>query len=139
MADCWLFTRQRVADIFRRRSFFSVLVRGLLGTDPRTPPSNPPRPQGSIWHRNRVKSGNRCRIDAESTPEEGRARWIRGWGPGGLCLINPCASFPRVFVSFVSSCCNLPEQWVAHLGPKKRTTNTASWTLGGPPLHSQKF
>ena len=20
--------------------------------------------------------------------EEGRARWIRGWGPGGLCLIN---------------------------------------------------
>ena len=28
-------------------------------------------------------------IDAKSTPEEGRARRIRGWGPGGLCLINP--------------------------------------------------
>ena len=28
-------------------------------------------------------------VDAESTPEEGRARRIRGWGPGGLCLINP--------------------------------------------------
>ena len=32
---------------------------------------------------------NRCRIDAKSTPQKGRARWIRGWGPGGLCLINP--------------------------------------------------
>ena len=26
---------------------------------------------------------NRCRIDAESTPEVGRARRIRGWGSGG--------------------------------------------------------
>ena len=69
-----------------------IIVRGLLGTGPRTPPSNPPRPpllKGSIWHRNRVKSGNRCWIDAELTSEEGRARQIRGWGLGGLCLINP--------------------------------------------------
>ena len=27
---------------------------------------------------------NRYWIDAKSTPEEGRARWIRGWGPGGV-------------------------------------------------------
>ena len=32
---------------------------------------------------------NQCRIDTKSTPEEGRARRIRGWGRGGLCLINP--------------------------------------------------
>ena len=32
---------------------------------------------------------NRCWIAAKSTPEGGRARWIRGWGPGGLCLIAP--------------------------------------------------
>ena len=32
---------------------------------------------------------SRCRIDAKSTLEEGKARRIRGWGPGGLCLINP--------------------------------------------------
>ena len=24
-----------------------------------------------------------------STPDEGKAWWIRGWGLGGLCLINP--------------------------------------------------
>ena len=68
------------------------IVRGLLGTgapDPTLESASPSSPQGSIWHRNRVKSGNRCRIDAESTPEEARARRIRGWGPGGLCLISP--------------------------------------------------
>ena len=32
---------------------------------------------------------NRCWIDAKSTPEEGKARRIRGWGPGGLCLKSP--------------------------------------------------
>ena len=45
--------------------------------------------QGSTWHRNRVKSGNRRRTDAKPTPEEGKARRIRGRGPGGLCLIRP--------------------------------------------------
>ena len=34
---------------------------------------------------------NRCWIDAKSTPEVVRARQIRGWGPGVLCLINPRA------------------------------------------------
>ena len=29
------------------------------------------------------------RINVELTPEEGRERRIRGWGPGSLCLINP--------------------------------------------------
>ena len=73
--------------------------KGILRHRPRRPH---PRirlalpPQGSIWHQNRVKSGNRCRINVESmldrcqiNPEEERARRIRGWGPGGLCLINP--------------------------------------------------
>ena len=52
--------------------------------------------QHPIRHRNRVKSGNRCRINVKSMwdrcqidPEEGRARRIRGWGPGRLCLISP--------------------------------------------------
>ena len=62
------------------------------------PPSNPPRPpppQGSIWHRNRVESGNPSGIDVESMPDrcqidpERTARRIRGWGPRGLCLISP--------------------------------------------------
>ena len=40
----------------------------ILGTD--TPnltleSASPSPPQGSIWHRHRVKSGNRCRIDAK--------------------------------------------------------------------------
>ena len=43
-----------------------------------------------IWPYFDVESmSNRCWIDAKSTPEEGRARRIRGQGPGGLCLINP--------------------------------------------------
>ena len=36
---------------------------------------------------------NQCRIDAKSTPDEGRARRIRGWGLGWLCLINPSQSW----------------------------------------------
>ena len=46
-------------------------VRGLLGKDPPDPTlesASPSHPQGSIWHRNRVKSGNRCRINVESMP-----------------------------------------------------------------------
>ena len=78
-------------------------MRGLLGKDPPDPTlesASPSPPQGSIWHRFNIDSTLirhrfpdltlfRCRIDAKSTPEEGRARRIRGWGPGGLCLINP--------------------------------------------------
>ena len=43
----------------------------LLGTGPPDPTlesASPSPAQGSIWHRNRVKSGNRCRIDVESIP-----------------------------------------------------------------------
>ena len=79
----------------------SRIVRGLLGTgqsDPALESASPSPSWGSIWHR--IGSGsnqeidvesmpNRCWIDAKSTPEEGKARRIRGWGPGGLCLINP--------------------------------------------------
>ena len=45
------------------------VVRGLLGTGPPDPTLESPSPspfEGSIWHRNRVKSGNRCRINVES-------------------------------------------------------------------------
>ena len=66
---------------------------------PRTPPSNPPRPP-LLRGRFGIKTGsnpaidvesmsNRSWIKAKSTPKEGRARRIRGWGPGGLCLLNP--------------------------------------------------
>ena len=53
---------------------------------------------GSIWHRFNIDSTSirhrfpdlRPYFDAKSTPEEGKARRVRGWGAGGgLCLINP--------------------------------------------------
>ena len=65
-------------------------VRGLLGTGPPDPSlesASPSPPQGSIWHRfnidstsNRVKSGNRCRIDVESMLNRCR---IDPWGGEG--------------------------------------------------------
>ena len=105
----WTLTQPSVQDVFWNRQFQpsrvfvilgSRLLRGLLGTDPpghalESISLSPP--QGSIWHRTRVKSGGRCRIDVESTPEEGKARRIRGWGPGGLCLISP--SQVKTFIS----------------------------------------
>ena len=49
---------------------FCSFVRGLLGTDPQNPTlesASPSPSQGSIWHRNRVKSmSNRCRINVKS-------------------------------------------------------------------------
>ena len=80
------------------RNIASV-VRGLLGTDPpdlTLESASPSPPQRSIWHRFDIDSTLirhrfpdltlfRCQID----PEEGKARQIQGWGPGGLCLINP--------------------------------------------------
>ena len=80
--------------------FLSQFARGLLGTGPPDPTlesASPSPPQGSIRHRFDIDSTSidpvsmsiRCRIDAKSTPEEGRARRIRGSGPGGLCLISP--------------------------------------------------
>ena len=93
-------------DTFRitpQNCFRINFVRGLLGTghpDPSLESASPSPPRGSIRHRFGIEIGsnqeidvesmsNRCWIDANSTPEEGRARRIRGWGPGGLCLINP--------------------------------------------------
>ena len=62
------------------------LVRGLLGTGPRT--SNPPRPPlltgrfgieiGSNQEIDVESMSSPCRIDAKSTPEEGKARRIQG-------------------------------------------------------------
>ena len=72
------------------------IVRGLLGKGPPNPTleSASPSPfQGSIWHRNMVKPGNRCRIDVESMPNRplrrGRRGGFEGGVPGGLCLISP--------------------------------------------------
>ena len=88
------------------------LVRGLLGTGP-PPPSNPPRPPllsgqfgieiGSNQDIDVKSMSNRCRIDAKSTPEEGKARQIRGCGRGGLCLISPSqtCTFSKVFEAIV--------------------------------------
>ena len=80
----------------RLKSIAAGLARGTLGIGPLDPTlesASPSPTQGSIWHTNTVESGNRCRIDAKLmsklTPEEGRARRIRGWGPGGLCLMSP--------------------------------------------------
>ena len=51
-------------------------------------PSGPENAKKSL--KKSLKSmSNRCQIDTKSTPDEGRARRIRGWGLGGLCLINP--------------------------------------------------
>ena len=71
------------------------LARGLLGTGPPDPTlesASPPLLRGrfgidstSIRHRFPDLTLFRCQIDFE----EGRARRIRGWGPGGLCLVNP--------------------------------------------------
>ena len=47
----------------------SNVVRGLLGTGPPHPTlesASPSPPQRSIWHRNRVRSANQCRINVES-------------------------------------------------------------------------
>ena len=73
-------------------------VRGLLGTGPPDPTlesTSPSLPQGSIWHRfnidstlirhrNRVKSGNRCRIDVESMPNRPPRKGGRGGFEGGV-------------------------------------------------------
>ena len=68
------------------------LVRGLLGTDPWTPPSNPSRPpllmgrfgidSVSIPRRFDIDFLILPYFDAKLTAEEGRARRIRGWGWG---------------------------------------------------------
>ena len=91
------------------------IARGFLGTgrpDPTLEYASPSPPQGSIRHRFDIDSASirhrfpdltlfRCRIDAKSTPEEGRARRIRGWGPGGLCLKSPSQHQQRRCSPFV--------------------------------------
>ena len=73
------------------------IVRGLLGTGPPGPTlesTSPSPPQGTIWHRfnidstlirhrNRVKSGNRCRINVESMLNRPLRRGGRGGFEGG--------------------------------------------------------
>ena len=51
---------------------------GLLGTGPTDQSASPSPPQGLIWHRNRVKSGHRCRIKVESMLNRSRLRGRRG-------------------------------------------------------------
>ena len=65
-------------------------MRGLLGTDPPDPnleSASPSPSQGSIWHWFTIDSTwNRHRF-----PDLTQFRWatqMRGWGPGGLRLIN---------------------------------------------------
>ena len=51
--------------------WMTSVVRALSGTGPPDPileSTSPSPPQGSIWHRNRVKSGDRYRINVESMP-----------------------------------------------------------------------
>ena len=70
-------------------------ARGLRGTGPPDPTleSASPSPlQGSIWQRNRVKSGNRCRINVESVlkrcqidPWGGEGEADSRVGAGGVC------------------------------------------------------
>ena len=47
--------------------------------------ASPSPPQGSIWHRNKGKSGNGCRIDAKSTPWEGEGEADSRVRSGGAC------------------------------------------------------
>ena len=72
----------KFCEIFRVGHPDPGIVRGLFCTDPPDPTlesASPSPPQGSIWHRSRVKSMlNRCRIDTKSTSEEEKARQIRG-------------------------------------------------------------
>ena len=71
--------------------------------DPTFESASPSPPQGadsaSIRHRFPDLMSNRCWIDAKLTPEEGRARRIRGWGQGGLCLINPSQYKAKLWIN----------------------------------------
>ena len=85
-------------------------IRHSPPLEPTLESASPSHPQGSNWHRNRVKSGNWCRIAVECklTFEKGRARRIRGWGPGSLCLINPSKNnvFRRIYSRELFFCAN---------------------------------
>ena len=47
---------------------------------------------------------NRCRIDAKSTPEERRARRIRGWVPGGPVPNKPLTNLSLKPVNWQQTC-----------------------------------
>ena len=115
--------------------------------DPTFESASPSPPQTSIWHRNRVTSRNWCRIDfqidAKSTPEEGTARRTRGWGPVGLCLINPSVpSLSYMWERQSASPCHVgilarvpSRSWGLSLGKSKR-----GLTNGGlSPKFSEKI
>ena len=83
--------------------FSPPYIRHTHPPDPTLESASPFPPQGSIWHRFDIDStsklgrirksmSNQCRIDAESTPEEGRARRIREWGLGGAVPNKPLTS-----------------------------------------------
>ena len=81
-------TEQRVFRIIFHYSFRNTVVRGLLGTDPPDPTLESASPfllRGGFG----IYSTSISWFDPISMqkwkPEEGRARRIRGWGPGGLC------------------------------------------------------
>ena len=73
---------------------FSDLVRFIIGTGPPDPTleSASPSPlQGSIWHQNRAKSGNRYRINVEPMPNRPQRWGGRGGFEGGVrgaCAYN---------------------------------------------------
>ena len=63
------------------------LVRGLLGTAPRTPPSNPPRPPLpgiEIGSNQEIDIEYQCEVDVESMPSRPLRRGGRGGFEGGV-------------------------------------------------------
>ena len=68
---------------FKRRQDCEVLF-GKGPPDPTLESASPSPPQGSIWHRNRLKSGNWYRIDVESMPNRPLSRGGRGRFEGGV-------------------------------------------------------
>ena len=111
--------------VFLPGSTNSNVVRGLWGTDPPDPTlesTSPSPPQGSIWHRcnidstlirhrNRVKSGNRCRINVESMlhrcqidPWGGEGEVDSRVGSGGSVPHKPLTTLTLKFKLNLFSC-----------------------------------
>ena len=83
------------APNFAPRIFRTVFVLRFVGTETRkkihqkSPAFFNAKFPGNFEekiHKSFLESGQ---SNKSKTPEEGRARRIRGWGPGVLCLINP--------------------------------------------------
>ena len=91
---------------------FRLVVWLIIGTglpDPTLESASPSPPQGSIWHRKRVKSGNRCRINVESMPNRPLRRGGRGGFKGvrGACAYNQPHNF-RDSIAEGGYCAHLP-------------------------------